>query len=52
VDTLTGGFDNDVIEADDGQVDAQIQGGRGADTADVNGRADAATIAVETVIPR
>jgi hypothetical protein len=52
LDTLTGGFDNDVIEAGDDEADARIQGGRGADTAYVDARADPATIALETLIPR
>jgi len=52
VDTLTGGFDNDVLEADDDEPDAQIHGGPGTDTAYIDAGVDPATIAVETVIPR
>jgi hypothetical protein len=49
---MNGGFDNDVIEADDDEADMQIHGGPGADTAYVDAGVDPATIAVETVIPR
>jgi hypothetical protein len=52
IDMLTGGFDNDIIEADDDAADTQIHGGPGADTAYVDAGVDPATIAVETVIPR
>lgn len=48
---LLGGFDNDILEANDDEADTQIHGGPGTDTAHVDAGIDPATIAVETVIP-
>ena len=49
-DSMSGGFDDDLLDADDGEADVQIHGGPGTDTAYYDANLDPGTIAVENSV--